>query len=189
MARVRVRIDDFEDGVYPDVCASSGVEGGARLYRAAISSRSPWLWLLVLGGPAGIIAALVLHAVLQKTAHGYLPYAEAVQVRLYQRSRRFAWAAVASLGVVVGSLLLTTSGTSGFRGLGALGFVAGIVGMLAFGFLWSNVPGSVGGRLDTTGRWIVLDPVNDRFAAAYEQQEARRRAARRADAAGDHSLR
>jgi hypothetical protein len=57
MAAVRIRIDDFEDGSVPLVCASSGASG-ARLYQADISSKSPgWMWLLVLGGPMGLAAA------------------------------------------------------------------------------------------------------------------------------------
>ena len=57
--------------------------------------------------------------------------------------------------------------------------LSAVVAAVGFAFLWSNLPGSVGGHLDSTGRWIELDPVSSAFAAAYEQQEADRRAARR----------
>jgi hypothetical protein len=180
MAGVRVRIEDFEDGVYPDVCASSGVEGGTRLYRADISSQSRWVWLLVFAGPMGILAALALSGLLRKTASGYVPYTPAVQERLRQRARTFAWVVVGSIGLLLGSGLLAAQGPSAYQGLGALGFIAGTIGVLVFTFLWSHVPGSVGGHLDSTGRWIELEPVSAAFAFAYEQQEARRRAARRA---------
>ena len=182
MARARIRIEDFEDGVYPDVCASSGAEGGTRLYRVQISNRVRWVWLLVLGGPVGILAAVVLSGVLRKTASGYVPYTPAVQARLQQRVRTYAWIAVASAVVAVGSLLLGLSGDDGFDTLALLGVLGGSAFVLVALFLWVNPPSSVGGALDSTGRWIELDPVSARFAAAYEQQEARRRAGRRSDA-------
>jgi hypothetical protein len=185
MASIRVRIEDFEDGVYPDVCASSGATGGTRLYRADISSRVGWVWLLLLGGPVGLLAAIVLSVVLRKTAKGYLSYTDAVQRRIRRRSQRMLWGVVASLAVVAGSLLLSTAGTSAYRGLAVAGFAGGVLGVVVFAFFWSNPPGSVGGALDSTGRWIDLDPVSTRFADAYEQQEARRRAARRAGSSGD----
>jgi hypothetical protein len=47
--------------------------------------------------------------------------------------------------------------------------------------VWSNPPGALGLKLDSTGRWIEVDNASPAFTFAYEQQEARRRAARRAD--------
>ena len=178
MAKVRIRIDDFEDGAFPAVCASSGRDG-ARLYASEISSKTPpWLWLLIFGGPMGIVAALVLASVLRKSAHGYLPYAVEVQDRMWLRSRMASRWFVGSVGLLVCGLVLAIGG-EGFGALGALIMVIAAVSALVAGFLHSNLPGAVGGHLDTTGRWIELDPVNARFAAAYEAQEAARRAARR----------
>lgn len=51
-----------------------------------------------------------------------------------------------------------------------------------FVFLWANPPGSVGGHLESTGRWIELDPVSGAFASAYERQEVARKAVRRNEA-------
>jgi hypothetical protein len=184
MPSVRVRIDDFEDGVLPAVCASSGA-AEARLHRISVSSRAPgWLWLAVFAGPFGILAALVVSAVLRKTAHGYVPYVPEVQARLSQRSHRYAWGLVQSIGAVTAAFVVATFAGSAFTGIAVAVAVAGVIGIVVFAFLWSYVPGSVGGRLDGTGRWVELFPVSAAFAAAYEDQEARRRAARRDEVNG-----
>jgi hypothetical protein len=178
MAMVRIRIDDFEDGVLPPVCASSGRDG-ARLYASEISSKTPpWLFLLIFGGPMGIVAALVLASVLRKSANGYLPYAVEVQDRMRLRARLATRWFVGSIALLVCGLVLATA-AEGFGALGAV--IMGIAALSAVvaAFLYSNLPGAVGGQLDSTARWIELDPVNARFAAAYEAQEAARRAARR----------
>jgi hypothetical protein len=185
VASVRVRIDDFEDGVYPDVCASSGVAGGARLYGDQATYRPGWVWLLVFGGPPGIIAALVLSSVLRRSVPGYVPYAETTQDTLLRRQSRFVQGGLVAAAVDVGSLLVAVlSDGSAYRTLSTLGLVAGAVGVVAAVFFWANVPGAVGTHLESNGRWVVLDPVSRRFAAAYEEQEARRRRSRRA-ASGD----
>jgi MFS family permease len=185
VASVRVRIDDFEDGVYPDVCASSGVAGGARLYGGQATYRPGWVWLLLFGGPPGIVGALVLSAVLRRSVPGYVPYTEATQDTLLRRQARFVQGAVVAGAVLVGSLVVAgLSDASGYRTLSMLGFGAGVVGVLLAVFLWTNVPGAVGTKLESNGRWVVLDPVSARFAAAYEEQEASRRRSRRAATRG-----
>lgn len=179
MASVRIRIDDFEDGVLPEVCASSGAPS-ERLYKTDISSRTPgWVWLCVLGGPFGIALALVLAAVLRKTAHGYLPSTDEVQARLQVRSRLGARCFVASIALLVVGLLLATT-AEGFGPLGAVIMGVAAVSALVAAFLFSNVPGSVGGHLDSTSRWVELEPVSPWFVAAYDAQESARRAERRA---------
>ena len=178
MARVRIRIDDFEDGLVPGICASSG-RPGARLYHAEIPSRgAAWVWLLAFAGPVGIVVALILTGVLRKSAQGYLPYREEVQELIRLRSSRYAQGLVASLTLLTAAFVLSVASRD-FRPLSVLLGIAAVVGAMGFGFFWINVPGSVGGHLDGTGRWIELDPVAPAFAAAYEAQEARRRAARR----------
>ena len=182
MAAVRVRIDDFEDGVLPGVCASSGA-AGARLYRIDVSTRTPgWLWLCVFGGPAGIVVGLVLSGVLRKSATGYVPYTEDVHATLRERRRTYSWFLIGGLAAVVGGLALSL--VDGYAALGVVLMVGGFFLAAFFGFLWSNVPGSVGGTLDSTARWVVLDPVSARFAEDYEAQEADRRRARRDEVIG-----
>ena len=190
MAKVRIRIDDFEDGLLPGICAASGAPG-ARLYHADIPSKAPaWVWLLVFAGPAGIVLALLVAQFARKVAHGYVPYADEVQAVLRERSRRYALAVVSCVALFTTVLVLLATGglgvgsASGFRTLGLVLCGAALLGGLVFFFLWCNLPGSVGGNLDSTGRWIELDPVSAGFAAAYEAQEADRRAARRAEVIG-----
>ena len=190
MAKVRLRIDDFEDGLLPGICASTGAPG-ARLYHASIPSKAPaWVWLLVLTGPAGILLALLVAQLARKVAHGYVPYTDELQAVLRERSRRYGHAVISCAALFLAVLVLLASdglGAGGSRGFQSLGLVlcgVAVLGGLVFAFLWSNVPGSVGGHLDSTGRWIELDPVSTRFAEAYEAQEADRRAARRAEVIG-----
>ena len=179
MASVRVRIDDFEDGVLPGVCASSGVPG-ARLCRIDASSRTPgWLLLCLLGGPFGIIAGLVLSGALRKTASGYVPYSYHVHAKLQDRLQTYAWLGVGGVAGIVGGLGLSMA--DGYGPLGVVLLAGGFFLAAFFGFLWSNVPGSVRATLDSTSRWVVFDPVSAAFAEAYEAQEADRRRARRAD--------
>ena len=187
MASVRIRIDDFEDGLLPGICASSG-RAGARLYKADISSRgSGWAWLLVFAGPIGIVAALLLTGALKRTAHGYLPYREEVQDVIRLRSRRYAQGLVGSLALLTAAFVLTVASRD-FRPLSVLLGVAGVIAAVGFAFFWANVPGSVGGHLDGTGRWIELDPVAPAFAAAYDAQEAHRRASRRDERLNERRL-
>ena len=184
MAGVRVRIDDFEDGLLPDVCASSGAPG-ARLYWITVSSKTPaWLWLGVFGGPAGIVAALVLSSVLRKSASGYVPYTAETHARLQRARRRATWGVLQGLGAVVAAVALAALGPPSFHLVASAVGVAGLVAVVVFAFLYANPPGSVGGHLDSTSRWVELDPVSTRFAAAYEAQEAERRAARRDEVIG-----
>ena len=187
MSAVRIRIEDFEDGVYPDVCASTGVFGETRLYERTVSTKAPgWLLLGLLAGPVGIVAALVLSGALRRSATGVVPYHPTAQHRIARRRELAARVALVGLAVDIGSLVLL-SRTGGFDGIALVGLGLGIVAAVVGGFFWINVPGSVGGTLDSTSRWIELDSVHPRFAAAYEEQEARRRAARRTDStAGPH---
>jgi len=190
MATLRVRVEDFEDGVYPDVCSSSGVEGGTRLYRADATYRPGWVWLLLLGGPPGFVVAVVLSIVLRRSVPGYVPYAPSVQAAVLRRRNRFAQGFVVALAVFAGSLALSMSsrGGTGLSGLAALGFVFGGLGLTITLFFWCYPPGSVGAKLQSNGRWVGLEPVSNAFAFAFEQQESRRRAARRAESAIDRTV-
>lgn len=170
MATVRLRIDDFEDGVVPAICAGSGAPAD-RNYVVRASSRAPgWVWLALLGGPGGLLLALLLSGVFRKATSGYLPYDDGYQDRMRARIR--------TAGAVAGFALL--GGTWG--GLALVFFVGGLLTASVGAFFWFNPPGSVGATLDSTVRWVELDNASPAFVRAYEEQEARRRAARRAEA-------
>ena len=180
MATVRLRIDDFEDGVVPAICAGSGAPAD-RNYVVRASSRAPgWVWLALLGGPGGLLLALLLSGVFRKSTSGYLPYRDAYQDRMRARIRTAGAVGVAGVGVAIAGFALL-GGTWG--GLGLVFFVGGLLAASIGAFFWFNPPGSVGVTLDATTRWVELDNASPAFVQAYEQPEARRRAARRAAAA------
>jgi hypothetical protein len=181
---VRVRIDDFEDGVLPLVCVSTGAPAEHRYRVSATSKTSGAVWLALLAGPVGLVLAVALSSILRRRTEGLLPYTDEQQLRILGRVRTAAWGAVAALGVAVGGFLLMARTEGGFAGLGLLLCALALVVAAFAGFLWLNPPGSAGATIDSTGRWVELDPVAPAFARAYEEQEARRRAARRAEAAG-----
>ena len=181
---VRIRIEDFEDGLLPGICASSGADG-ARLYATSLRSKPiPWLLLAIFAGPFGILAAIVLASALRKTVEGYVPYTPKVHAQVQRRVIRCAWGVAQGFGAVVAALVLAVAGPDSFAPIAVIVGIAGLLAFAVFSFLCSNPPGSVGGHLDSTGRWVVLDPVATRFALAYEAQEDDRREARRAEVIG-----
>jgi len=184
MATVRLRIDDFEDGVLPGICAGSGAPAD-RNYVVRATSRAPgWVWLALLAGPGGLLLVLLLSAVFRKSTTGYLPYDDAYQDRMRSRIRVAGVVAVAGVAAAVAGFALGGS----YRGLGFLFFVGGLLAASVGAFLWFNPPGSVGLTLDSTVRWVELDNASPAFVRAYEDQEARRRAARRAEAQADRTF-
>jgi hypothetical protein len=176
--RVRVRIEDFEDGVLPDVCVWSGGTPD-RFYRATFSKSPRWIWLLLFVGPFGFLFLLVASFAFQKSASGFLPYADAVQRRIRQRRREFGVAAVVAFAIAAFGWSLADSYE--LRALAAVLVGAGALTLLLCGFLTLNPPGLVDGRVDSTNRWVELGPVHPNFAAAYARQEESRRAGRRAE--------
>lgn len=179
MATVRLRIDDFEDGVLPGLCAGTGVTAD-RNYVVRATSRAPgWVWLALLAGPGGVLLVLLLSGVFRKSTTGYLPYADAYQDRMRSGIRvAGGLAGAGAAAAVAGSALLGGP----YRGLGFFFLVGGLLAASVGVFLWFNPHGSVGLTLDSTVRWVELDNASPAFVRAYEEQEARRRAARRAEA-------
>jgi hypothetical protein len=179
MATVRIRIDDFEDGVLPAICAATGAPADRNYEVRATSRASGWVWLALLAGPGGILVALLFSGVFRKSTSGYLPYLDAYQDRMRSRIRIAAVGAGAGVAAALGGFALL-GGTWG--GLGLLFFVGGLLAASLGAFFWFNPPGSVGATLDSTVRWVELDNASPAFVRAYEGQEAHRRAARRAEA-------
>jgi hypothetical protein len=189
MAGVRVRIGDFEDGAVPWICASSG-EPADDLYLIRMRRAAAWAWAVaLLFFPFGLIVLFLADV----TAQGYLPFTHEAQ-RAMRQARRHAlvlagWAA--GLG-----LLLTWIGVLVDPRIGLAALVAATVVSLLFLVKAARPAGSVGGRPDSTLRFVDLTHVHPTFAAAYERQVAVARAQRRAvawqpapppDASGDQS--
>jgi hypothetical protein len=171
-------MDDFEDGVLPRVCASSGAPGD-RLYHSNIDYAPAWPFLFLLLFPFGILIAIVLRFTLTRRAEGFLPYADHIQ-RHMRVSRRHGWIAT---GIGAGVIAGGGAGLMG-RAIQPVFTAMLVVGILVVvgGLIRACYPaGSIGGKPDANGRWIELAPVSNEFADAYEAQERQRRAERRAE--------
>jgi hypothetical protein len=177
VARVAVRVVDFEDGALPRVCASSGDEA-TRLYRIRARHDPLWPLLLLFAGPIGWVAVLVISASVGRELHGYVPFSDAAHRRMVRsRQARMQVTVSALVGMVVTAFSLAVLG----RGSAAVG--VGIIGLLvaAVGGLAAMRPaGSVGASLNPNSRTVDLSGVSRRFVERYEDQEAARRAERQA---------
>ena len=176
MADVRLRIDDFEDGMLPPVCVSSGAPTATQYIVRA--HRQPWwpLVFLVLG-PVGLPIALVALVGTHRSVSGSLPFDDEVQ-RTSAASRR-----VRSSGAIL-AFVLTVATVLVAAGAGSTtaAVVAGLVGALTTVAFWvaaERPRGSVGLQLSREGRWVVARGVSPVFVGAYERQEQARRATRR----------
>ena len=183
MARVAVRVVDFEDGALPRVCASTGDE--ATVLREIRALHHPW-WPLLLFflGPIGWIVALVVASSVSRELSGWVPFSEAANQRMSQSRRtRNQFALGALIGTVVTCLSLA------LMGRGRVALFVGLIGLLvaAIGWLAAARPaGSIGASLNPNGRTVDLTGVSARFGERYQDQEARRRAERQAGLGSVH---
>lgn len=182
---MRIRRDDFEDGILPEVCVHTG--GLADRNYAFHATWSPsWPLALVLLGPVGWVLAFVLIRSQRREAHGYLPYSDAGHAVLVARRHRAIEAALVSAVVATGGAAWALADLA----IPAVGFtllILGVIGVAAGGSFASTVPGSVTIRPDDSGRWVTVKPVHPAFADAYGKQGERRRAQRRATVRADWS--
>ena len=175
MARVRVRVDDFEDGAMPPVCASSGATADG-IYEMTFTRTPGWAVVIAfLLFPWGLIVVPFART----STTGYLPFAEAAQQRM-RDARRVALQRLALLGTC--TVLLTWGLWLLDHDTALAALVIGLLGCAPLAIMASRPRGSVGGRLDPNGRWLRLDDVDDTFATAYLSQLERRQITRRADA-------
>ena len=153
----RVHVDDLATGRLPSVCIRTGdpsellveVESGNGRFQA-------WWLLLLLLGPIGIIAIVLLYAFAPRHNHvgGVLPItrdaldAHNRAIRAW-RGAMLAFGVLAALGLL-GSMLLSRS-----AGYGRLAAVAAIV---AVGALVLVLLVSIVGGATTAGRWVALRP-------------------------------
>ena len=176
MAQVTVRVEDFEDGVFPSVCASSGVP--VEKFRRSTARYEPgWPLVFCLLGPVGVVIALVAIGALTRTVDGWMPVDPDVVDRVH-RVRRVAWTtAIAITGVTVAATALLFSSSAGTAA--TLVLVLGLAGAGFALYRAANPPGKVKARLAPNGRTITLTRVHPEFVVDYKDQEWRRRAARR----------
>ena len=177
VTRMSVRIEDFEDGALPRLCASSG-ESADRLYAMTAAYKPSWPVVFVVLGPVGWIVMLVVAAGSDRRVTGYVPFADVAQQQM--RSRRWAnwrhaleaFGASALAGVLLGVAHL---------GVAAVGVA--LVGLLATSGFWAagaRPRGSIGVKLARNGRSVEFSDVSPAFARRYHDQESQRLAARQA---------
>ena len=174
MAEAMAFIDDAVTGSLPDICVKDGVPSSGRLRVAqeiGRSNRLGILWLLVLAGPLGWIALLILMG--RSSSEELvvrLPYSDDAYER-YERARRRRRTAMAAAVLAIVSVLVLTV-WAGLGAAGALILVAVTVGSVVVLCVLDYRLGaaSVGVRLDASRRWVTLTGVHPAFAAACSER-------------------
>jgi hypothetical protein len=181
MADVRVFVDDAVLGRLPAMCVKTGAPADGWLTVSETVGRTggvatPWLLLLLLLGPLGWLALLVIALAGSGRRPEQLtvvvPWTEVADERL-RAARRFqrllvglTVAAVAVL-VVVGLNPRGIGEVSGATPVLAVALlaaaVAGLVGVAVAAWRVGQV--TVGVDLDASRRWVTLQGVHPRFAA------------------------
>jgi hypothetical protein len=175
VATARVFVDDAVIGRLPDVCVKDGVlaHGGRMALTSEVGARGLGLvWLLVLLGPVGWLAIVVVAAVSRgERLTVTLPMGIGAQERYRAvRSGRNAVLGVGGgTGVLLAVLAVTTFPDLGLLSLLAFAgtFVAWLVAEYRVGRTLVDV------RLDASRRWVTLRGVHPAFAdAVVEAQPA-----------------
>jgi hypothetical protein len=167
MAEVSLRVDDFENGVLPPMCASRGVTP-ARPRRLRASYQPTWPLVFVLLGPVGLLIAFVAMVGMTRHVDGWLPRSDEV-VERGKRSRSAAFTAVCIVAAtsLIGVLALMSVGArSPALLVGALGVVAVVAALWRAGHPRGHIPA----RLTANGRRVILRNIDQVFAAAYDEQ-------------------
>ncbi len=161
-AEVTVFVDDAVRGRFPHVCAKTGTPSAAYWRIDQPISGLGLAWLLLLLGPIGWVAFLVLAAVKDREVVSVrLPYSDEAAERLTELRRSRTIAAllvpVPLLGIfALGSLVPV-----------AVWFVfAGAIAALAVWFQIRIATERVTVSLDASRRWVTLGNVSPAFASA-----------------------
>lgn len=169
---IRVAVDDLAVGHLPSICVKTGQ--AADLSVAVESSEQgfqPWWILLLLLGPVGIVAIVLLWTFGRRANRvgGQVPLSSAALQRYNDAVQMARMAmALAFAGVIFGTgALALAPGPAEIRAFGVVGvlaIVAGICGTLTASYAakrrWIDV------ELDGSGRWAVLTNVHPSFVAA-----------------------
>lgn len=186
-ATVRVPVDDLVMGDLPPVCARTGRGAdGLVEVRSDESGFQVWWFFLLVFGPLGIVAIVILSALSRPgRTSGLIPMSHqalAEQGRLVAIGN-WAWAIPPAALLAGGALLLAPDllGAAPAVGVGVL--VLGLIG----GFLVMSIASLLVGRrtvrvrLDGSGRWVELRNVHPSFAVAVDRQTRARHRARNAE--------
>jgi hypothetical protein len=171
MAAVSVFVDDAILGRLPDVCVRTGGPADMIVRSTRPVGRGGFgaIWLLVLFGPPGWVALLVLSALLpgQEQVTVRLPYSSAAWDR-EQQAKNFR---LALGGVGLAALATALLVRAGPFPLLWVVIGAGCLGSAAWLWVLASLRGT-GVHLDGSRRWVTLSRVHPAFASAVEAQEA-----------------
>jgi hypothetical protein len=189
MASVTAFVDDAVCGRFPPVCAKSGRPSDGRLslthdVRGASSVSTAWLLLLLVLGPLGWLALLVL-AIANPRQSEWLtvevPWStEAMErLRAVRARRRNLWIG-AGAAFVGGFLALVMSAQAhvgqlyAYR-LAAVVLLAATLACVAGALVaeWRVGQASVSAGLDVSRRWVTLRGVAPEFARAVRARQTR----------------
>jgi hypothetical protein len=177
MAAVTVFVDDAVLGRFPYLCVKTGApaEGLLTVHTpVGADTRLGVWWLLVLAGPPGWLALVVLSW--GSTGNGetltvQVPWTEAAQQAHDQARRRRSRLVLTTIALTVGALAL--AGILADTGLGplavTLALVAAAVCLVATWPAWIQVERTrVHVTIDASRRWVTLGGVHNDFAHAVE---------------------
>ena len=173
MTAVSVFVDDAVLGELPPVCVKTGNPADMVLAstRPVGGLGGAW-WLLLLLGPAGFVALVVIALVGQEQFTVQMPYTHAA----WDEDRRLRNRFRATIGMGLGSLALALA----FRNLFPLMWVpAGLALVVAGLSMWVFSSRQVGISLDGSRRWVTFSSVHPEFARAVRDREQEIRGAGR----------
>jgi hypothetical protein len=174
MAETTVFVDDAVLGHLPEVCVKHGdaTEEWVVLSRPVGTSSLGVLWLLLLAGPFGIVALLILSASRSRDdlLTVRLPCCQVI-TRQFNAARRSRWiAGLGLLAIAVLALISLSHGTAGLWPYVSSFLVVG--GVLALAEMVRDTMicrrSMVGIALDASRRWVTLRGVHPGFRSAVE---------------------
>lgn len=176
---VRVSVDDLAIGRLPSVCVKSGRTSDVLVpVESSESAFQPWWLLLLLLGPLGVMAMVVLWATSDRPSRvgGHVPVSAAVLQgcdAATRASRRFLTAGLVAMVAGIGVLA-----APGMAVVPPDALRVAVAGAVVGGLVASAVAASVARRrwvdlrLDGSGRWVMIGDVHPSFAAAVREQYA-----------------
>jgi hypothetical protein len=181
MARIAVRVDDFEDGALPAVCVATGQPSDG-WYRTRATYKPSWPVVFIVLGPIGWIVMLVVAAGLERHVDGHLPFTREEYERQRAARRRFTQLAIEVVTAAVVALAVLV-----WLGNPIVGLVLAVFGLVlggGFAVLGSQPHGSVRVRLARNGRSVDVVNASTAFVVRCREQQARHQAARRRAVSG-----
>jgi hypothetical protein len=161
----RIRLDDALIGRLPPVCCMTGARADG--YASLVVPKPLGVaWLLLLAGPLGVLVLIAIYPRIRTRYVVKLPLSAAAFERRLTLMRRRLWCGWLGVVGIAGGLALRWFGE-----IAAVLFVAGVVGVVAAVIAHLRLPWTMpSARADTTGRFVVLQGVHPRLAAAVAEE-------------------